>query len=117
MTAQPETVDSPTTAEGQSLGIIRLLSASRSTRRKRRKEADKEWRECQRLIGERMKRMRCEAQFPLRGMARALECSAPFLSDLEAGRRDWAEKWIEGYVSELSADNVKAQTSPTESDL
>ena len=52
------------------------------------------WRQCQSRVGAELKRRRALAKIGLREMARAIGCSAPFLSDLESGRRDWTGEWV-----------------------
>lgn len=48
-----------------------------------------------------MRRLRQNKGISLRDMAKRLSISAPYLSDLELGRRDWTEEKIEDFRSKL----------------
>lgn len=56
--------------------------------------------------GERMRKCRCEAKISLREMARRLGYSAPFLSDLELGRRNWSQEIAGKYAAIIHPQNV-----------
>jgi predicted transcriptional regulator len=45
-------------------------------------------------VGAKMRKMREDAGISLRSMATALFISAPFLSDMEKGRRNYTHGWI-----------------------
>ena len=51
--------------------------------------------------GKRMAFMRKEAGISLRQFAKLCGVSAPYLSDLERGRRNWSEKLITMYKKQL----------------
>lgn len=42
-----------------------------------------------------MRKARIKAGISVRGMAKKLNCSAPYVSDLELGRRNWREEMAE----------------------
>lgn len=48
--------------------------------------------------GQQLRTLREKAGISLRDMAKLLDISAPFLSDLELGRRDWSEKRIDQFM-------------------
>lgn len=48
-----------------------------------------------------MRQFRLDAKITLRKMAKLLKCSAPFVSDLELGRRNWTEELKEKYAEIL----------------
>lgn len=57
--------------------------------------------------GQLMREARKRAGLTLREMARRLGQSAPFVSDLELGRRGWDEKRIEQWADVLVPPNVR----------
>lgn len=54
-----------------------------------------------RAIGLAMRRLRESKEISLRALARRLEVSAAYLSDLELGRRHWHENVTEAYRLEI----------------
>lgn len=55
--------------------------------------------------GQLMREARLKAGLSLRAMARRLGLSAPFISDLERGRRSWDEGRVERYAGVLVTPN------------
>lgn len=53
---------------------------------------------------------RQKAKLSLREVARRLKLSAPFLSDLELGRRNWTEAMAERYTDILCPPNSDSAT-------
>jgi len=51
--------------------------------------------------GDTMARLRRSTRMTMREMARRLGISAPYLCDLEHGRRNWSVGWVTAYVAEL----------------
>ena len=43
----------------------------------------------------------------LRSVARAIGCSAAFISDLELGRRNWTPKMLHAYSNALTRNHTK----------
>lgn len=66
--------------------------------------AKKEFQNAQEIIGAMMRQKRLQKEITLREMARRLNCSAPYLVDLELGRRNWSLAWITTYNAEISSD-------------
>lgn len=54
-----------------------------------------------------MREARLKAGLSLREMARRLKMSAPYVSDLELGRRGWTEKKIEQWAAILCPPNTQ----------
>jgi predicted transcriptional regulator len=52
---------------------------------------------------------RKKAKLSLREVARRLKLSAPFVSDLELGRRNWTEEMAERYIDILCPPNTKGK--------
>lgn len=51
----------------------------------------------QRAVGEQMRKRRKRKGLTLRTVAKQLEISTPFLSDLERGRRNWSRARLEEF--------------------
>jgi len=56
----------------------------------------------QRALGEELRALRKKRGVSLRRMAELLDVSAPYLSDLELGRRAWSDERASEYKSKLS---------------
>jgi transcriptional regulator with XRE-family HTH domain len=52
-------------------------------------------------VGHEMRRLRKKKGIGLRDMAKRMDISAPYLSDLELGRRDWTEEKIAAFKGAL----------------
>lgn len=52
-------------------------------------------------VGLLMRKARIKANVSLRDMAKRMDISAPYLSDLELGRRDWTEEKIALFKRQL----------------
>jgi transcriptional regulator with XRE-family HTH domain len=55
------------------------------------------------------RKIRQDVGFTLRSLARKMGISAPFLSDLERGRRNWTEEIEQTYARHLGVDKALAQ--------
>ena len=60
--------------------------------------------------GRLMREARLRAGLTLREMARRMKYSAPYLSDLERGRRGWTEARIEEWARILCKSNAEAHS-------
>lgn len=58
--------------------------------------------------GQLFRQARQKAKLSLREMARRLKLSAPFVSDLELGRRNWTEALAERFTDILCPPNTEA---------
>lgn len=54
-----------------------------------------------RKVGARLRDSRKQREISLREMARRLGITAPYLSDMELGRRGWSTKWIQAFEKAL----------------
>lgn len=54
-----------------------------------------------RQIGARLRELRKQKEITGREMARRLGITAPYLSDMELGRRGWSTKWIQAFEKAL----------------
>lgn len=54
-----------------------------------------------RPLGAELRRRREAAGFSLREVARRMEVSAPFLSDLEHGKRNWTERTRDAFLEAI----------------
>jgi len=62
--------------------------------------------------GHLFRQARKKAKLSLREMARRLKLSAPFVSDLELGRRNWTEKTAERFIDILCSPNAGDMPQP-----
>lgn len=89
---RPKMQDSAETLNGGSLHrIVVLLRELEEEERKMEKAQKAAWGQA----GEQMRDARKEAQLSVREAAKRLGISAPFLSDMELGRRKPSIKWVE----------------------
>ena len=68
------------------------------------KSAKNSMRNAQQNIGSSMRQARMKKELSLREMARRLNCSAMFLSDLENGKRNWTNSWLTLYEECLEGE-------------
>ena len=57
-----------------------------------------------RQVGRALRKLRVAASISLRDMARHLDLSPSYISDLELGRRTWREKLVTEYLKYLPKD-------------
>lgn len=55
-------------------------------------------------IGEKLRAKRQKARISLREVARRMEISAPYLSDMELGNRNWSTERMAAFVYAISPD-------------
>jgi DNA-binding XRE family transcriptional regulator len=65
--------------------------------------------------GESYRRLRKSFGVSLRALAKQLKVSAPFLSDLERGRRNWDQKWALAYNKAAANAKIAAIQSAVKS--
>lgn len=53
------------------------------------------------VIGQAMRDARKRQEFTLRGLAQRMGISAPFLSDMERGNRDYSLKWQQKAIAAM----------------
>lgn len=60
----------------------------------------------QREVGKELRALRIAAKISLRNMAESLGLSAPYVSDLELGRRNWSRTKIKDYTRMVARKGV-----------
>ena len=87
-------------------GLINQLEQAQE----RLDEAESKFRAENRSIGEAVRSIREASGCSLRSVARALELSAPYISDLEHGFRLWSPKLLSRYAEAIGERPVKTTT-------